>query len=406
LEAFTPKDISVEKTIGSVYDLFMIKAYKILAFVCIILFIFLCFFHYFSQRPLWEDERYILNNIRNLSFRQLFGPLQQSQAFPRVYLAGIKLFSKVFNHNVLSLRFFPFLSGLGAFFIWRKVYQESFNSRWLSLLALFSLSSSYYFSYYAAELKQYSLDLLVVGLFCLYLTYQRKAISLELKKTFVVTTLLLPFTLFISYAGFLVFWMVIYNFLLSLRENRKIVYLMLGYIVISVLVAISVNFIDLRHNLTSQGLIGYWKDYFICTDSVYCFFKSFTEGLRKLSTWWFGNIDFLKRSASFVIPFFVISLFVYGSRSLKDKAFRFWTIESIGFIIFMELVILGMLKKYPFTGERITLFFAPFVFYFIIKGINSLKKVKILYRFFIISYLGLVLGSGLNSFITYLKLYN
>ncbi|MCF7907896.1 MAG: hypothetical protein K9L86_03335 [Candidatus Omnitrophica bacterium] len=382
------------------------KAYKILLTACIFLFIFLCFFHYFSQRPLWGDEKFVLDNIRDRSFKQLFGVLKDSQAFPRVYLGIVQSFSKVFQYHVLSLRFLPFLCMLSAFFIWKRVYRQVLDSRWLALLTLSSLSSIYYFSYYAAELKPYSMDVLVVAIFCLYFVYQKKLDSKGLSKKFIVATLLLPITLFFSYASFLVFWIVIYNFLFVVKRSQKILYLLMIYSALCFLFGISTYWIDLRHGYSTPGLISYWNDYFVCTDSAYCFFKSFGEGLRKLATWWFGNVDFLKRSASFVIPFFTISLFVYGFKSFKSNSCRLFSLDSVGLAIFLELLVLGILKKYPFTGERVTLFFAPFVFYFIIKGISSLKKIKILYRFFVVSYLGLILGCGLNSILTYLKLYN
>ena len=368
-------------------------------------FILLCLSHYFSQRPLWQDEQFVFNNIKNLTYFQIFGPLRDSQAFPRVYLNLIKLFGEGFGFNVLTLRFFPLVSMLAAFFIWRKLYKIALTPG-LYLLALFSLSSVYAFSYYSAELKQYSLDVLVVALFCLYLDYQPRQIAGGFSRPFVWATLLLPFTLFLSYAGFLVFWIVSSNFLLAGLKNKKITYLFITYTVFSVLSAITVYFVDLRHNFSSAALFSYWSDYFVSTDSIYSFFKSFGEGLRKIATWWFGNIDFLKRAASFVIPFFVISLLARGLRSLWVNRLKVWDLDAIGLIIFVELLVLGILKKYPFTGERVTLFFAPFVFYFIIRGINSLKKVKILHLFFIVSYSVLVVGSSLNSFVSYLKLYN
>jgi len=381
------------------------KVDKVLAFVCVFLFVVLAFLHYFSQRPLWGDEQFILNNLKSLSLLEIFGPLKDSQAFPRVYLVIVQFLSKLFNYSVLSLRFLPLICIFAAFFIWKKIYKQALAGPWLKLLALFSLSSSYYFSYYAAELKHYSMDVLVVAIFCLYLGYQRRLTRDEPSKMFTVATLILPFTLFFSYVGFLLFWIVSYNFLFLIIRNKKLIPLAIVYIVSSFLAAVSVYFIDLRYNFSTVALFSYWNDYFVCTDSIYCFFKSFSEGLRKLATWWFGNIDLLKRGASFVIPFFVISMFAYGFKSLKENKYHIWSLDSVGLVIFLELLMLGILKKYPFTGERITLFFAPLVFYFIIKGISSLQRVKIVYRFFIISYLVLSLGSAFNSFASYLKLY-
>ena len=381
------------------------KTYRILSAVCVFWFIFLCFFHYFSQRPLWGDERFILNNMENQSYLKIFGPLKDSQAFPRVYLSLIKLWAETFGYVVLSLRFFPLIAMLLAFFAWKKIYQKALPSGMYSL-ALFSLSSVYCFSYYAAELKQYSLDVLIAALFCLYLGYQSQLTTKEFSMPFILATLLLPFTLFLSYAGFLFFWIVSYNFFLAGLKNKKAVCLFIAYALLSVSAVITVYFIDLRHNLSAAGLFSYWNDYFISTESWYAFLKSFGDGVRKIATWWFGNTDFLKRAASFLIPFFIISLFTFGFKALKASRLKVWDIDALGLVIFLELLALGILKKYPFTGERIILFFAPFVFYYIIRGIYSLRRLRFIYFFFLVSYMALVLGSAVNSFVSFTKLYN
>lgn len=80
-------------------------------------------------------------------------------------------------------------------------------------------------------------------------------------------------------------------------------------------------------------------------------------------------------------------------------------IDSLGLAIFLELIILGILKKYPFTGGRLTLFFAPFVFYFIIKGIGYFKGNRVLYACLNICYLAFLAACSLNSLIGYLILY-
>ncbi len=379
--------------------------YRILLIFCIIWFIFLCFVHYFSARPLWVDEDSVFKNIETFKAAQLLGPLEHCQVFPRVYLIIIKIFSKMFNYSILSLRFFSLISMLGAFFIWKKLYKGSLSNKWQFLLVLFSFANSYAFSYYAAELKPYSLDVLVVGIFCLYFIHQRRFVNSQPSKPFIIITLLLPFTLLLSYGSFFVFWIVVYNFLSWVRKNRKILPLILGYTAISFAVIIFAYWFDLRHDLLIRDLFMYWDDYFISTKSFYYFFKSFGEGLRKLTVWWFGNSTFFRRTASVFIPFFIISLFRCGIKSIRKDKFRIMSIDTIGMVIFLELIVLGLLKKYPFTGERITLFFAPFVFYFIIKAIGSFRKIKPLYLGLNIFYIGFLLICGINSLLAHLKFY-
>jgi len=382
-----------------------VRKYRALLISCILWFIFLCILHYLSARPLWLDENFIFGNIKTLKTTQLLGPLKNSQAFPRIYLIIIKIFSQRFDYSVFSLRLFPLISMICAFFIWAKIYKEAFFNKWHFLMVLFSFAGSYSLSYYAAELKPYSLDLLVVGIFCLYLIDQERLVDRASWKLFTIVTLMLPITLFLSYASFFVFWIVIYNFLLLVKKNRKVLPLLIGYTAISLSFVIFVYFHDLRHGLATPALFNYWNDYFLCSDSFYCFIKSFGEGLRKLSVWWFGNSAFFRRVASPFIPIFVLSMVIYGIGAIKKCKLKLLTIDAIGLVIFLELIILGLLKKYPFTGERITLFFAPFVFYFIVKGINSFRSNKPLYVGFNIFYIVFFLACNINSFLAHLKAY-
>jgi len=382
------------------------RIYRLLFIACALWFIFLCLLHYFSLRPLWLDENFIFENIKSLRFEQLPGPLKNSQAFPRVYLICIKCFSQIFNYTVLSLRFFPLIIMLSAFFVWVKIYKNEFSNKWHSLLAIFSFASSYYLSYYASELKQYSMDVLVVGFFCLYLIYQRQLVDKKPSRFFIITTFLLPFTLLFSYSSFFVFWIVIYNFLFIIKKNYRLFPILVIYIFMCLLSSLFVFTFDIKYTLSTASLFSYWNDYFLCTDSVYCFLKSFTEGLRRLSVWWFGNSAFFRRTASFLIPFFVFSIFGYGIKSLRVNRLKPWDIDTIGLIILLELFILGIIKKYPFTGERITLFFTPFVFYFIVKGIGFLKTNRPLYIGISIFYIVFLIACSSNSLLTYLKLYN
>jgi len=294
---------------------------------------------------------------------------------------------------------------LSAFFIWIRIYKEGFSNKWYFLLALFPFVSSYSLSYYASELKPYSLDVLVTGVFCLYLVNQERLLDKGLSKIFAICTLILPLTLLLSYGSFFLFWIVIYNFLHIVRNNRKVLPLLIAYTFISLSLIIFVYFFDLRHTLSIKPLFSYWNDYFLCVDSFRCFIKSFGEGLRKLTVWWFGDSTFFRRVASFFIPLFVFSLFGYGIKSIIRKRFKLISIDAIGLVIFFELLILGLIRKYPFTGERTTLFFAPFVFYFIVKGISSFKNNRALYVGLNIFYVAFFLACSINSFLAHLKFY-
>ena len=368
-------------------------------------FLFLCLLHFFSQRPLWLDEVSILKNIQELNYQQLFGPLNYAQAFPRVYLVVIKLVSGFFNYHVLALRIFPLISMLLGYAIWRKIYKEVFGSTGFFLLALFSMTGGYYFSYYAGEFKPYAMDVLVVGIFSWFLMRQKAWVEENRFARCYAVAVGLPFTLFFSYAAFLVFWMVGYNFLFLLRKRKDVRPLLAIYSTLSLLCLAFIYNFDLKHSWADQALMHYWDPYFICTQSGKCFGETVWEGVRRLSTSWFGKGKIFMQFASFLIPFFLYSIVRYGFGSWIKERGKIFSIASIYGILFLELFVLGCLHKFPFTGERITLFFAPFVFYGLIKGLYDLKQMRWMYYVFGISYLVLVGGSYGDSWVRYWALY-
>jgi hypothetical protein len=293
---------------------------------------------------------------------------------------------------------------LAAFFVWLRVFRHILPGKWQVLLAIFSFASSYRIIYYAAELKPYSMDVLVAGVFCWYLIRQQQLDTGAASKLFIAGTLLLPFTLALSYSSFFFFWMVIYNFIFIVNKNRQAAILLAAYSFLCLLTVIAIYYLYLRHELAGDP--SGWNNYFLGTESFYSFIKPFGEGVRKLATFWFGNSKFFIRAASFLIPIFLLSLFGYGIRSLKRNKFRILEADSISLVIFLELVVMGILRKYPFTGARVTLFFSPLIFFLIIKGISSLKRIKPLYISLNTCYIAFLAMCSLNSLFAYLKLYN
>jgi hypothetical protein len=230
--------------------------------------------HYFSRRPLWLDENFILENIRSLKVPEILGPLSNSQAFPRIYLIVISKFAAQFGYDPLALRLFPLLSMFLAFFVWLKVYSIEIADRWGALLAVFSIACSYSFSYYAAELKHYSMDLLVAGIFCLYFINQRELMARVPSKGFIFFTLILPFTILVSYSSFFLFWIVIYNFFFIPRKGVGLVGVLCLYTLLSLVFLAFVYYFDMRHTLSTRPLFSYWDDYFISTGSFGPFFSN------------------------------------------------------------------------------------------------------------------------------------
>ncbi|MBU1125201.1 MAG: hypothetical protein KKC84_04175, partial [Candidatus Omnitrophica bacterium] len=73
--------------------------------------------------------------------------------------------------------------------------------------------------------------------------------------------------------------------------------------------------------------------------------------------------------------------------------------------LFLELFVCGVFKKFPFTGERVTLYFAPFVFFYIVQGFGFLRRNRVIYNALIGCFcLFLLLCAG-NTVVSFLGLY-
>ncbi len=384
---------------------FLKKIRKNPARICGFIFVALSLLHYFSQRPLWLDEVSIYKNLQTYRFTELFTQLLNVQIFPRVHLIMVQAFALPFGYHVLALRFFSLVFMFAAFFLWAKLYKQSSNSDALIFLSLFAIATSYRFTYYAAELKPYSMDVLTIALYALVFCYQK---SLDGKSPTAATyalALAMPLLIFFSYAGLFVFWIVGFNFFLLSLKDKKFLAAGIVNTVMCMICLVVFYLIDLRYSVGLSAAQDYWHSYFLCTKSAGCFFNTFGEGIKKLATFWYGgNKPFVKAAVIF-IPFFVFSLFVHGAGRWKTDGFGIFHIESLGLVLFLELMLFGFLQKYPFTGDRTSLFFAPFVIYLTVKGMDSLRKKNFLGGLFLVYYGLYCLVCLVNTFIIHWKLY-
>jgi len=375
--------------------------------VFIILFGFLTLLFYFTQRPLWLDEGYVFESIRDFSYGEIFGPLKADQAFPRVHLALIKFISTPFDFHLLSLRFLSLIFMFSAFLVWIRLYKITLKNEWLVLLCVMSFVCAVRINYYAAELKPYSMDVFVVGLYCWFFHYQKQFVDKPPTRKLYALIMLMPLLIFFSYAGIFVVWMIGFNLLLMIKNNRSLIKPLLINAVVT-LICLFVNYqICLKYSAHIGNLQLYWKGSFVDVDTFVHFTASIWEGTRRIVTFWYGNTDTFKRVASAWIPFFYYAVFVYGFRLWKRDQFRIFSVGSMGAVLYAELFVFGLFHKYPFTGERVTLFLAPFVFYLIVCGLDDLKKIKKFkwpYYGFMGFYIAFLLACLVNTFFSSFKL--
>jgi len=356
----------------------MLKArYKIflsVLFFVVAWYVFICSMHLYQQRPLWNDEIAVFESVENYSARKMFSqPLMAVQVFPRTYLYLIQQFSKAFDFSLWSLRLPSFICMITAFFLWLKIAQYGLKDRWQYLAFVFSWPASGMLLYYSAELKQYSMDVLVAALFILFL-YNQENLQKNKARRYTLFLILLPSLGLFSYPAFIIAAVPMYNLIVAVTKEKKNFKYLCLYGCSFMTFAILSYFIDMRWRPTevvTQGL-----DYFISFSSVPEFFRSLGEGTNNLFSRWFVEYPkFFKALARIWVGWGLIYMFYGFFTNRKKEGGYFRSLETIAFVLFLLLFFIGCLKIYWFTVPRTSLFYAPIVLYMTAKGIGLAARI-------------------------------
>lgn len=299
-------------------------------------------------------------------------PLLNDQAFPRLYLWMIQLFSKPFHQNFLVLRLFSMMAMLGAFFVWLKVARRVFGHSWDLILFIGSWCASMPLVYYAAELKPYSMDVLVSGLIVLFLS-DRNQIQLN-PKGYRLTLLFLPLLGLWSYPAIFLLLLPLYNLIRdSFDEGHwlpELSFYLGGYILMLCLV----YFFDCRVSVPHLVEV-FWHDYFISMGSWKEFLNTFGKGMNNLISRRFAESPRWVKVPSRVFIGLGVGymLMAFWDQFKKDR-FVLRSIVPLCFAMFLIQLILATLRIYPFAVPRMSLFFTPLLLLMMIMALRCLQE--------------------------------
>ncbi|MBI5415297.1 MAG: hypothetical protein HZA29_00625 [Candidatus Omnitrophica bacterium] len=354
------------------------KYFPALIAVLIGWYVLLCLAHYFNQRPLWNDEQCVFDSVRSFSPQDFFTkPLLRLQVFPRAYLSLIQKLSQTFAFHLLSLRFLPFVAMITAFFIWARVASRQSRDRFEHFIFILSWTASVPLIYYSAELKQYSMDVLAGAVFLSFLYGQKTWLTAKtVSSRQWITLMLLPLWGLFSYTAFLFMIFPFINLVLMVRQNRSYRLPCLAYSFMVLAVVLFSYLFDIRLRPFTAVTEGF-GDYFISFQSAGEFFKTFGEGTMNLFSRWFAEQPrLIRKIAIFFITFGLIRLFSAFFGNIKKEKGYFFSIHTVALVLFLELFILGALKKYPFTVPRTALFYCPVVLFLTAQGINDIRRLN------------------------------
>ncbi|NNK47708.1 MAG: hypothetical protein HKP01_02410, partial [Gemmatimonadetes bacterium] len=128
--------------------------------------------------PMWGDEGMLAVNFHDRTFLGLLDPLDYGQVAPPGFLWLELGAAKLLGFTEPVLRLVPFLAGVGAVLLFWRLSRKLLDDR-SALMAMAVFAASFYPTRYAAEVKPYSLDLLLALAIVLaaWAVYERPAVA-------------------------------------------------------------------------------------------------------------------------------------------------------------------------------------------------------------------------------------
>lgn len=337
-------------------------------------YVLLCLAHWLGQRPLWLDEFNVFLSVRDFAPQEFFTQkLLGGQIFPKLYLFLVQGVAEPFGLQVLSLRFLSFAAMMSAFYLWMKIMRQEFRDPFSYLLYALSWAGSALLVYYAAELKPYSMDVLVSAIFITFI-YRAAELRQKQPRLYLLVLALLPLLSWLSYPAFLFLGFPLYNLLREKDKGgfwKKSLFL---YSVSLLMALVSLYLLDLRYapSTKTQGF-----DNAISFASVGDFFESWWDGTTNLfCRFWAERPRLLKHIA---MPFGILGfgyMFYSFFKNFAQDQYRFISLRTIPLVIYLELFFLGVLKKYPFSVNRTVLFFCPIVLFLVVEFLQTLRQIN------------------------------
>ena len=315
---------------------------------------------YAGGASLWVDEVALALNIIDGSWADLTRPLHYLQGAPVGFLWLSKLAVTTGNDGELWLRLVPLLAGLLALVLF-PVVARHYLSRNATLFGLALMALAPRLIYYSAEVKQYSLDVLVtIGGLALFVFLRRRPLTIGQA---VVAMLAGALFLWLSHPAVFVLgavglYMVLSTWRAGNRSERTLVLLIGLAWLASFAGLMALTLTDLTRN---ESLLSFWAGGFP---------PALSTGVGWLRWHWQKANE---------LPTYTLGLLGGGVALLavlagaiafyrQDRAAFFSLVGPIGL-----LLLAAWLRRYPLL-DRMTLFAAPLLVILIARGTEEIMR--------------------------------
>lgn len=321
---------------------------------------------------LWVDEAALSLNIIHGTMSDLMHPLEYLQGAPIGFLWLTKLFVLLGNEGEYWLRLVPFLASLVVLSVFPFVARY-YLSRNALLLAMVTLAFSERLIYYSAEVKQYSVDVLItiIGL-AIFLFVRNKALTFGRTIFLVIAG---PIMLLISHPSIFTLATIgvylVYSTWIRGDRPKMLLVAVIGTVwLFSFFILLQLTLADLTQN---ERLLAFWSGGFSPPISTGVeWLQWHWQKLNELHVYPLGLA-----SSGLAILVFIIGIVTYNR---KDKELLYSLTMPI-----ILLLISSWLGRYPFS-DRMILFSAPLVSILVAQGAEEMmEKLGKIYRPFAIA---------------------
>lgn len=318
---------------------------------------------YAWRASLWHDEALVTLNVMHRDYRELLRPLDYEQAAPPLFLWGERWMYLHLGFGEYQLRLISLICGVTSVMLFGWLAWRLFPPPVAVAVAAF-LALCDKVIWHSAQVKQYSGDVLVaVVLLCLAIGLRRPVLAAaRLWLVAAMSAILLWFSFPAVFVFAAISLMLLPEMLRQAPWKRMPRWLVaIVYLGANLLVLVSFG---LMYRLTVRGHAGYldryWSEHFADWSKPWLVPAWIVREIYSLCDHPYRSLGWL-----------VLPLAVLGAVELyrSGRANVVWAAAGpIGFCMAA-----GLAGKYPFTGERITVFLAPGLFILVGAGLEWLR---------------------------------
>lgn len=368
-----------------------------------LIFIWGLFMICFEIKPFWIDEWRLIANIKFKSHEALWGKLDFTQQFPRVFLQIIKWFTHSLNYSYFSLRFPSFFISVGSMLLliqlMKKIYIKSTSSRYLFVLIFISAQT---FTDYLVQMKHYEMELLLslVAIGQCYLMQRLVSANSFSSSTYLLLCLSFAIAPFFSYTYPIaispIFVLIVFSIGTSKNKLSAVQLLKFAFPLIIAAFSILILYkIDVEQLMNDEEMHRYWTYQMIQGNSS---IGSIAEKIWGL----FAKVG---SGLLFEIIFGILGItaFLYNIiyKLKKEKN----VLLNYACVLLIVVLILFFAGKIPMSEPKFNAFTVPAISILIIQliqdGLRNLKTKKIFQTLLVILFLGLtgnIISTIINTF--------